>query len=190
MSRVKRWALLFTLLLISTAISGFGAWLFYASLLKGHRKEAEGALFILFGGATLVPAVLVALGNRFIKSERTIPYREPRSKVAIKKRERLIRRMHFLKRRPIFVFLFIIVALLVSSGMIAAPYWTPHPHDPGVHFLHLFGIVLFLAYFMVLLFFIYGIFTNKWEPYMDASIQKLEKQLADAKALPSANPLV
>jgi hypothetical protein len=175
-------------------VSGYGAWLFYHALLKGNHAEAGWAMVVLFGGATLVPALLVALGNRFIKSERAIPYLARQSSplsLQLKKREKLIRRMYFLKKHPSVVFLFCLMALVVSTAMATAPCWSPHPHNPQDAFLQLTGIVCFLAYTVALLFLTYGVIAKKWEPYMDTSIKNLEKNLADVKARSTspANPL-
>jgi Na+/melibiose symporter-like transporter len=182
MGRVKRWALLFAVLLISAGVTAYGLWLFHNALIEYNRTNIDRAKYVFFGGMTVVPIVLFVFINCFIKSERELPRpvrKGPAFPRNFKKSETLIRRMHFAKRHPSVVFLFFIMSLLISGVMSFAPELNPDLHD--AHFLQFIGIVLFLAYFVALIFLVYGLFTKKWEPYMDTSIQRLERQLADAK---------
>jgi MFS family permease len=179
MSKLRQWLLFAAILLPSLACTAAGPWL----ELTGNRQVAWLGIYVFLGGMTVVPICLGLLANYFIKGERQrIQFHKPKrasSVKRIKKMERMLRHAHFMKRHPSFVFLFCVGALIVSGGMASAPAWGPdHRQDLT---LQVMGIVLGLAYIVILILFLCVLLSKKWEPYMDASIQKAETQLAKMK---------
>jgi len=67
---------------------------------------------------------------------------------------------------------------LVFGGMTVVPESTDRSQFLALHFL---GLVLVLAYVPALAFGCYMSPPKRWEPYIEASIQKLEEQISRAK---------
>jgi|ERR1700722_1205701 len=192
MNELKPWVFFGLVLSLSVAVFGFGVWLAYDSMRHLNREELRTGILILFPSAIVVPVALGILVNRLFPSERqrfqeSLRRNQPAAlSYRIRKMEKNLRHIHFTKRHPSVVFLFCVVALIVSGGMASAPVWGPD-HRQALA-LQVMGIVLGLAYVVVLLLLIYAVTTKKWEPYMDASIVKLEARLTQAKAESKTDP--
>ena len=180
MKRIRSRLFFGALLTTSLAFSGTGWWLAYRAALHLDRDGLRIGVALLFAGMTVVPVALGFLVNYFFPSERIRLRASQHSKrsAKIRKLENGLRYSHFIKRHPMVIPLFCFGALIVSTRMALAP---PSLPNQQVVFLHGMGIVLGLAYFVILIFFSYARLTNRWERYMNASISKAEARLAKMK---------
>jgi hypothetical protein len=181
------------LLLPSLACSVLGSRLLYCGILGHNRTEAKIGLLLFFGGMTVVPMALWLFANIFVPSERE-RFRESyqRNQPAkihyrIKKIERSLRHAYYLKKNPAMVFLFLLFALIFSGVMTSAPSWSPHDRDAlGCEIM---GIIFGFFYIIMFILFLRLLIINRWESYMDKSIEKLEARLTEVKAASKAGPL-
>jgi hypothetical protein len=195
MNRLKPWVFFGLVLSLSVAFGGFGVWLAYDSMHHMNRDELRTGILILCPGAIVLSVVLGVLVNQFFPSERqrlqeSLRRNRPSAiSYRIKKMERNLRHLHFMKRHPSVVFLFCIAALIFLTGMALAPASCFTGQNINqIHVAHALGFVFGSAYVVILLLFLYALLTKRWEPYMDASIAKLEAQLTQAKAENKTDP--
>jgi hypothetical protein len=188
MSGLRRPLLMACLLIPSLICSGTGIWVGYQAALGGNHELARWGLILFLSGMTVVPATLVIMVNRFCKSERIrlVSSQRDLSSVRIKKMEKHLSHAKFTKRHPGIIFSFCVFALIVSTGMTLVPLGSPD-HRQAV-FLHWMGIILGMAYFLILLLVSYVFLTKRWHPYMDSSVQKLEARIAAAKQKQEIDP--
>jgi len=143
--------------LISVAVFGFGYWLALDAASRLNRSELGWGLAIMGPGALLITGLLVRLLN-LLPSERNRleEYRKRNRPAAlsyrIKKMERMLRHLNFMKRNPSVVFLFFLFALILFGAMATAPLWNPHsPSARGCMILGTIfgcGYVLWVALFL------------------------------------------
>jgi hypothetical protein len=188
MNRFRPWLLFGIVLTISLAIFGYGVWLALdAAHHLNHYELRTGILILLFGPMVVLPFLVVAI-NRFVPSERrrlqeSLNRNRPAAiSYRIKKLERALRHTHFMKRHPSVVFLFCVAALILLTSLALAPASCFKGQNISqIHVAHALGFVFGLAYFVILILFLYALLTKKWEPYMDASIRRAEARLAKMK---------
>jgi len=185
MSKLWQWVRLGYLVVPSLGCLIAGIWLAYPSALSGNRQIAWIGMGFFMGGMTVVPIGLTFLGNYFFRSERErllVPRKKAIAAARIKKMERLLPKMYFMKRHPSVVILFCVAALILLTAMALAPassFEGQRVHD--IYLAHSIGFIFGPAYLVVLILLIYAVITKKWESYMNASIAKLEAQIAQAR---------
>jgi uncharacterized membrane protein len=171
--------------LISVAWMWLGLQLVFDGIGDHNRVEYIGGLAMVFPSSVFVVLVAGVLINRFVpgECERNREYRERKRRFlgngAVKRQERIVKRLRFLRRHPSAVLAFILVGLVVMSAL--AFFAPDRPHDEHPIVLHLFFGVFALAYLVFLILFLYAWIANRWESYVDSSIRLTEERLAKAR---------
>jgi hypothetical protein len=94
----------------------------------------------------------------------------------VRRLERDLRNLHWMRNRPWAAFAFLLGALVALIGCVLAP---PSVHDAVI--LHAFGWVFGVAYLFMFGGFLWILFRQGWRPYIDGYISQAQQRLEEAK---------
>ena len=189
MNRIRPALIFGAVLLVSVGCSGFGLWMLRDGAAHSHPRETECSLYYLFGGMTVVPVILTLLVNLIFPSERVRLRHRPdrtRSPIRIKRLERNLKRLHFMRKHPSAVLAFILAALAVLGIGTFAPATEHELHQALGR--RLLCAICGVAYLVMLVGFLYAWLSHRWESYLDVSIRQIEGRVAQAKSLEGQPP--
>ena len=159
---------------------------FVPSSTHGHVQSPTTIFWLIFGSIVFVLLLAYSYGRR-VRTTAAQPARSPlQARIRIRKLERDLKNLRFMRRRPEVVFVFLVVALVVLIGAICAP--SRLSTAQSIAAIHAFGWSFGLVYIVFFALFLHKWLSRRWETYLNFYIHQTEDRLSQAKSLEGQPP--